>query len=53
MSAETIDFPGEDFLLQNASAKALYRVNAAHQPIIDYHCHLPARRSPRTGRSKT
>jgi glucuronate isomerase len=43
MSAETIDFPGEDFLLHNASAKALYRVNAAHQPIIDYHCHLPVK----------
>ena len=31
----------EDFLLENAPARELYHRFAAHQPIIDYHCHLP------------
>ena len=34
-------FIHDDFLLQSETAKALYRQNAALQPIIDYHCHLP------------
>jgi glucuronate isomerase len=36
-------FLTEDFLLQNKTAKALYHEHAAHMPIYDYHCHLPAR----------
>ena len=31
----------EDFLLETAPARELYHRFAAHQPIIDYHCHLP------------
>lgn len=34
-------FIHKDFLLQSQSAKELYHHYAAHQPIIDYHCHLP------------
>ena len=31
----------DDFLLENKAARRLYQKYAAHQPIIDYHCHLP------------
>jgi glucuronate isomerase len=31
----------EDFLLESETAMELYHVHAAHQPIHDYHCHLP------------
>lgn len=31
----------EDFLLQTKTARRLYRDHAAHQPILDYHNHLP------------
>jgi len=34
-------FLDENFLLQNKTAQALYHTYAKHQPIIDYHCHLP------------
>jgi len=34
-------FLSEDFLLTTEVAKDLYHNVAAHQPIIDYHCHLP------------
>lgn len=34
-------FIHNDFLLQNKPAQDLYHLYAAHQPIIDYHCHLP------------
>jgi glucuronate isomerase len=34
-------FIGEDFLLQNKTAKRLYHEYAGKMPIIDYHCHLP------------
>ncbi|MBW3129386.1 glucuronate isomerase [Hymenobacter profundi] len=34
-------FLGPDFLLQTETARQLYHVHAEHQPIIDYHCHLP------------
>ena len=34
-------FIGEDFLLQNNTAKRLYHEYAGKMPIIDYHCHLP------------
>lgn len=33
-------FPDQDFLLQTETARRLYHEHAAHQPIIDYHCHL-------------
>ena len=53
MTAETIDFAGEDFLLQNAQAKALYRVNAATSRSSTTTATCRRGRSPRTGRSKT
>lgn len=34
-------FLTEDFLLSTEIAKELYHSVAVHQPIIDYHCHLP------------
>lgn len=34
-------FPGEDFLLNNKTARQLYYDFAKAMPIIDYHCHLP------------
>jgi glucuronate isomerase len=33
-------FINEDFLLNNRTAKRLYRTFAESQPILDYHCHL-------------
>src|SRR5271163_1663302 len=35
-------FITEDFLLQSVYAKRLYRKFAADQPILDFHCHIPA-----------
>ena len=35
-------FMDEDFLLQTPTARTLYHEYAAPQPILDYHCHLPA-----------
>ena len=32
---------GEDFLLLDESSRRLYHEYAEHEPIIDYHCHLP------------
>lgn len=34
-------FIGENFLLQNETARVLYHDYARQMPIIDYHCHLP------------
>ena len=34
-------FIGENFLLENKTAEILYHEYAQHQPIIDYHNHLP------------
>ncbi len=34
-------FIHEDFLLSNATARRLYHEYAEHEPILDYHCHLP------------
>jgi glucuronate isomerase len=31
----------DDFLLETPTARELYHAHAAHEPIIDYHCHLP------------
>ena len=36
-----MSFIHEDFLLESKSARRLFHTYAAHQPIIDYHCHLP------------
>ncbi|MEE4165965.1 MAG: glucuronate isomerase [Desulfocapsaceae bacterium] len=36
-------FLSDDFLLQTDTARELYHVYAEHQPIFDYHCHLPVR----------
>lgn len=33
-------FMDEDFMLQNETAKALYKEYAVKMPICDYHCHL-------------
>ncbi|MDX9747929.1 MAG: glucuronate isomerase [Paludibacter sp.] len=33
-------FLDQNFLLQTETAQRLYHEHAAHQPIIDYHCHL-------------
>jgi glucuronate isomerase len=35
-------FIHEDFVLQSKTAQYLYHKYAAGQPILDYHCHLPA-----------
>ena len=34
-------FLTDDFLLHNDTARVLYHDHAKHQPIYDYHCHLP------------
>lgn len=34
-------FLSDDFLLQTETARRLYHEYAKHQPIFDYHCHLP------------
>jgi len=39
---KTMGFITEDFLLQTEGAKRLYRNYAAGQPLLDYHCHIPA-----------
>jgi glucuronate isomerase len=36
-------FIHKDFLLENAYAKTLYHTYAEPLPIIDFHCHLPAK----------
>lgn len=36
-------FISDDFLLGNETAHMLYTCHAAGQPIIDYHCHIPAK----------
>ena len=36
-----MSFIHENFLLETKSAQRLFHTYAAHQPIIDYHCHLP------------
>jgi glucuronate isomerase len=39
---EEKQFLTEDFLLHTRTAQILYHEHAAHVPIYDYHCHLPA-----------
>jgi glucuronate isomerase len=38
-----LTFIHDDFLLETKAARRLYHQYASHQPIIDYHCHLPPR----------
>lgn len=38
-----MEFIGKDFMLTNEAAREIYHQFAAHQPIIDYHCHLDPR----------
>jgi glucuronate isomerase len=38
-----------DFLLENRTARKLYEGYAEAQPIIDYHCHIRPKTSPRIG----
>ena len=38
-----MSFITEDFLLTNRKARRLYHTYAEHEPILDYHCHLPPR----------
>lgn len=37
------NFMGDDFLLNNETARQLYHEHAANMPIYDYHCHLNPR----------
>ncbi|MER2472912.1 glucuronate isomerase [Photorhabdus laumondii] len=37
------NFMGDDFLLNNETARQLYHEHAADMPIYDYHCHLNPR----------
>ncbi|RPI52335.1 MAG: glucuronate isomerase [Acidobacteria bacterium] len=36
-----MSFIHDDFLLETKTAQRLFHKYAVHQPIIDYHCHLP------------
>ena len=36
-----MSFIHDDFLLETRASQRLFHKYAAHQPIIDYHCHLP------------
>ena len=36
-------FMGNNFLLENDTARTLYHDYAAKMPIIDYHCHISPR----------
>jgi glucuronate isomerase len=36
-----MSFLHEEFLLQSPTARRLYHEYAEHEPILDYHCHLP------------
>ena len=36
-----MSFIHDNFLLETKTAQRLFHKYAAHQPIIDYHCHLP------------
>jgi glucuronate isomerase len=38
-----MSFIHEDFLLGTPTARRLYHAFAEHEPILDYHCHLPPR----------
>ena len=36
-----MSFIHDDFLLETPTARRLFHTFAVHQPILDYHCHLP------------
>src|SRR5687767_13145388 len=36
-----MSFIHDNFLLESETARRLYHTYAEHQPILDYHCHLP------------
>jgi glucuronate isomerase len=36
-----LPFIHDDFILETPAARRLYHAFAEHQPILDYHCHLP------------
>ncbi len=38
-----MSFITDDFLLTNRKSRHLYHTFAEHEPILDYHCHLPPR----------
>jgi len=40
-TADSTFFITDDFLLTNDVARELYHDHAKHEPIFDYHCHLP------------
>lgn len=40
---DNTNFIGDNFLLQNETARKLYHDFAKQMPIIDYHCHLPVK----------
>ena len=46
-------FMDKDFLLDTPTARHLYHDYSADLPIIDYHCHIPPRRSMRIAVSRT
>ena len=41
MLLDAMSFIHDDFLLTNKAARRLYHEYAEHEPILDYHCHLP------------
>jgi glucuronate isomerase len=43
MLLDAMSFIHDDFLLGNKAAQRLYHEYAEHEPILDYHCHLPPR----------
>lgn len=45
-------FIHEDFLLESRTARRLYHEHAAVEPILDYHCHLPAKEMAENRRFK-
>ena len=46
-------FMDKDFLLETPTAQHLYHDYSAKLPIVDYHCHIPPRRSTRTAALRT
>lgn len=40
--ARLMGFITETFLLESKAARRLYHAYAEHEPILDYHCHLPS-----------
>ncbi|HET9957665.1 MAG TPA: glucuronate isomerase, partial [Polyangiaceae bacterium] len=53
MNPSKLSVYDEDFLLENDVARELYHDHAKHQPIIDYHCHLPPEHVAKNHRFRT